>query len=163
VRPRGNVHAEKPETTRREGIDELDGPRRIKPRDEEPSRRSGRYRIREQPPSEERQRASDIRSYHAASQYPRGLVTQKRPVYENDRHEKGVKGCRTIFIPEDGSELRSGQNGQLHFLAMGFPRSIRSGTSRLLLDFDFRLVELAWDNTNNYTGGSNHGTQGLRW
>ena len=45
VRPRGSAHAERPETTHREGIYELDGPRRIKSRDEEPSRRSGRRRI----------------------------------------------------------------------------------------------------------------------
>ena len=24
-------------------------------------------------------------------------------------------------------------------------------------------MELAWDNANNHTGGSNHGTQGLKW
>ena len=30
--------------TRREGIDELDGPRRMKSRDEEPSRRSSKYK-----------------------------------------------------------------------------------------------------------------------
>jgi len=32
-----------------------------------------------------------------------------------------------------------------------------------LVFFDFRLVELAWDNANNHTGRSDHGTQGLRW
>ena len=47
VRPRGSAHAERPETTRREGIYELHAPRRVKSRDEEPSRRSGRYRLRE--------------------------------------------------------------------------------------------------------------------
>ena len=47
VRPRGSAHAERPETTRRVGIDELDRPRWIKSRDEEPSCRSGRCRIRE--------------------------------------------------------------------------------------------------------------------
>jgi hypothetical protein len=30
-------------------------------------------------------------------------------------------------------------------------------------NFDFRLVELAWDNSNNHTGGSNHEAQELRW
>jgi len=38
-----------------------------------------------------------------ASQNPRGPATQKQPVYENDRHEKGAKGCRAILItpPEE--------------------------------------------------------------
>jgi len=67
ARPRGSAHAERLKTTRREGTDETDGPRRMKPRDEEPPRRSDRHRTRERPPSEERQRAPNARSRHVVS------------------------------------------------------------------------------------------------
>jgi len=45
----------------------------------------------------------------------REAVAQKRQVYENvdqnDRHEKGVKGCWAVYMPENTREQRGIKNG----------------------------------------------------
>ena len=80
------------------------------------------------------------------SQNLRGLVTQKRPVYENDCHKKGIKGCRTILMPEDG-RAEECTEWVTPFLGDDFK------VTRFSI---FVLVELAWDNAGKRTGSSNH-------
>ena len=66
-----------------------------------------------------------------------GLAAQKRPLYDNDRHEKGVKGSRTVLMPEDGRTQWGVQNWLTVYHGGNFNR---------VFFFDFRRFQWSFSN-----------------